>query len=186
MFYLAARGYRCIAHDRRGHGRSSQPWDGNDMDTYADDLAALVRRVVAGVLGLKNVFTAEVLQHDAERAVSRLKWGGATLAARLNSNCIIGSHVNWFVPPSHIVLHRPEQQRQRDLESDVDGVIVRCVPLRETTNIQLAVSAVPGAMLSFSIPTRIAQSNGLENGLAITVSLLADGVHLMPEDSQEP
>ncbi len=41
MFYLASRGYRCIAHDRRGHGRSDQPWDGNDMDTYADDLAAL-------------------------------------------------------------------------------------------------------------------------------------------------
>jgi non-heme chloroperoxidase len=41
MFFLASRGYRCIAHDRRGHGRSSQPWAGNDMDTYADDLAAL-------------------------------------------------------------------------------------------------------------------------------------------------
>jgi non-heme chloroperoxidase len=41
MVFLAARGYRCIAHDRRGHGRSSQPWDGNDMDTFADDLAAL-------------------------------------------------------------------------------------------------------------------------------------------------
>jgi non-heme chloroperoxidase len=41
MFYLASRGYRCIAHDRRGHGRSSQPWNGNDMDTYADDLATL-------------------------------------------------------------------------------------------------------------------------------------------------
>jgi non-heme chloroperoxidase len=41
MFFLASRGYRCIAHDRRGHGRSSQPWTGNDMDTYADDLAAL-------------------------------------------------------------------------------------------------------------------------------------------------
>ena len=42
MFFLASHGYRCIAHDRRGHGRSSQPWDGNDMDTYADDLAELV------------------------------------------------------------------------------------------------------------------------------------------------
>src|SRR5260370_25857993 len=41
MFYLASRGYRCIAHDRRGHCRSSQPWNGNDMDTYADDLATL-------------------------------------------------------------------------------------------------------------------------------------------------
>jgi non-heme chloroperoxidase len=42
MFFLASHGYRCIAHDRRGHGRSSQPWNGNDMDTYADDLAFLV------------------------------------------------------------------------------------------------------------------------------------------------
>src|SRR5881397_2662671 len=49
MVFLASRGYRCIAHDRRGHGRSSQPWNGNDMDTYADDLAALVK-----TLELKN------------------------------------------------------------------------------------------------------------------------------------
>src|SRR6478736_2814927 len=42
MFFLASHGYRCVAHDRRGHGRSSQPWTGNDMDTYADDLATLV------------------------------------------------------------------------------------------------------------------------------------------------
>ncbi len=41
MMYLGCKGYRCIAHDRRGHGRSDQPWDGNEMDTYADDLAAL-------------------------------------------------------------------------------------------------------------------------------------------------
>ena len=45
MLFLARNGYRCIAHDRRGHGRSSQPWNGNDMDTYADDLAALVEEL---------------------------------------------------------------------------------------------------------------------------------------------
>ncbi len=45
MLFLADHGFRCIAHDRRGHGRSSQPWDGNEMDTYADDLAELVEEL---------------------------------------------------------------------------------------------------------------------------------------------
>ena len=49
MVFLGSHGYRCIAHDRRGHGRSGQPWNGNDMDTYADDLATLVE-----ALELKN------------------------------------------------------------------------------------------------------------------------------------
>jgi non-heme chloroperoxidase len=49
MVFLASNGYRCIAHDRRGHGRSSQPWSGNEMDTYADDLAELIE-----TLGLKD------------------------------------------------------------------------------------------------------------------------------------
>jgi non-heme chloroperoxidase len=49
MLFLGSQGYRCIAHDRRGHGRSSQPWDGNEMNTYADDLAAVVQ-----ALGLKR------------------------------------------------------------------------------------------------------------------------------------
>ena len=50
MMFLAGHGYRCIAHDRRGHGRSSQPWNGNDMDTYADDLSGLIE-----TLDLKNI-----------------------------------------------------------------------------------------------------------------------------------
>ena len=49
MVFFGERGYRVIAHDRRGHGRSSQTWTGNDMDTYADDLAALIDE-----LGLEN------------------------------------------------------------------------------------------------------------------------------------
>src|SRR5712692_9232869 len=49
MLFLGENGYRVIAHDRRGHGRSSQPWNGNEMDTYADDLSALIE-----TLDLKN------------------------------------------------------------------------------------------------------------------------------------
>ncbi len=50
MLFLSSHGYRTIAHDRRGHGRSGQPWNGNDMDTYADDLATLIEK-----LDLKNI-----------------------------------------------------------------------------------------------------------------------------------
>jgi non-heme chloroperoxidase len=74
MYFLASQGYRCIAHDRRGHGRSSQPWNGNDMDTYADDLAALVE-----TLELKNVlhvghFTGggEVARHIGRHGTKRV------------------------------------------------------------------------------------------------------------------
>lgn len=50
MLFLGSKGYRCIAHDRRGHGRSSQPWDGNEMDNYADDLSEIIE-----ALDLKNI-----------------------------------------------------------------------------------------------------------------------------------
>jgi len=74
MFFLASKGYRCIAHDRRGHGRSSQPWEGNTMDQYADDLAELFE-----FLDLKNVMMVghstgggEVIRYLARHGSSRV------------------------------------------------------------------------------------------------------------------
>jgi len=74
MLFLASHGYRCIAHDRRGHGRSSQPWNGNDMDTFADDLSALV-----DTLDLKNVIHVghsmgggEVVRYIARHGMKRV------------------------------------------------------------------------------------------------------------------
>ena len=57
MLFVASHGYRAIAYDRRGHGRSSQPWDGNDMDTYADDLAVLIEQL--------DLHDAVVIGHSA-------------------------------------------------------------------------------------------------------------------------
>ena len=74
MFYLASHGYRCIAHDRRSHGRSEQTWDGNDMDTYVDDVAALLE-----TLNLENVIHVghstgggEVARHIGRHGTSRV------------------------------------------------------------------------------------------------------------------
>lgn len=74
MFFLANHGYRSIAHDRRGHGRSSQPWHGNDLDTYADDLAALVEHL--GITDAIHVghFTGggEVARYIARHGTNRV------------------------------------------------------------------------------------------------------------------
>ena len=74
MLFLASRGFRCVAHDRRSHGRSGQPWDGNNMDTYADDLATLVQ-----TLDLKNAVHVghstgggEVARYIARHGTSRV------------------------------------------------------------------------------------------------------------------
>ncbi len=73
MIFLASEGYRCIAHDRRGHGRSSQPWSGNDMNTYADDLAELMntldlkRAVLVGFSAGGGEITRYVGRHGTKR-----------------------------------------------------------------------------------------------------------------------
>jgi len=74
MFFLASHGYRCIAHDRRGHGRSSQPWNGNDMDTYAGR-----PRGVVNALDLKNAVhvghsTVAVKSPATSRAMAPSAW----------------------------------------------------------------------------------------------------------------
>jgi non-heme chloroperoxidase len=75
MLFLASHGYRCVAHDRRGHGRSSQPWSGNNMDTYADDL-----NTVINTLDLKNAILVghstgggEVARYIGRHGTKRVK-----------------------------------------------------------------------------------------------------------------
>lgn len=74
MVFVASHGYRAIAHDRRGHGRSSQPWDGNDMDTYADDLAALIETLALrdAVLVGHSTGGGEVTRYIGRHGTSRL------------------------------------------------------------------------------------------------------------------
>jgi non-heme chloroperoxidase len=75
MLFLADKGYRVVAHDRRGHGRSSQPWDGNDMDHYADDLAAVIEQLELRDITLVGFSTGggEVARYIGRHGTSRVK-----------------------------------------------------------------------------------------------------------------
>ena len=78
MFFLASHGYRVVAHDRRGHGRSSQPWDGNDMDHYADDLAQLLEHLDIKGAALFGFSTGggEVARYIGRHGTARVKKAG--------------------------------------------------------------------------------------------------------------
>ncbi len=93
MVCLASNGYRCIAHDRRGHGRSSQPWNGNDMDTYADDLSQLIESLDLNGITLIGHSTGggEVAryigQHGTKRVLKTVLVGSVTpLMLKTNAN----------------------------------------------------------------------------------------------------
>jgi non-heme chloroperoxidase len=74
LFLVASNGYRAVAHDRRGHGRSSQPWDGNELDTYADDLAQVIEalELEGAVLVGHSTGGGEVTRYIGRHGTSRL------------------------------------------------------------------------------------------------------------------
>src|ERR1700722_14282028 len=105
MMFLAAKGYRCIAHDRRGHGRSSQPWTGNDMNTYASDLAEL--------MGLLNVKDAVHVGHST---------GGGEVARYIGNHGakrVAKAVLNSAIPP--VMLKSPSNPNGTPMEA-FDGI----------------------------------------------------------------
>ena len=102
MFHLASHGFRTIAHDRRGHGRSSQPWHGNEMDTYADDLAQLIE-----TLDLKDAVVAGFSTGGGEVARYIGRHGGAR---RQGSPDLRGAALDAQDPGQS---RRPSQRRVR-------------------------------------------------------------------------
>jgi pimeloyl-ACP methyl ester carboxylesterase len=118
MFYLASRGFRVIAHDRRGHGRSSQPWHGNDLDTYADDLAELVT-----ALDLKDAIhvghstgggevTRYIGRHGTKRVAKAVLIGAS---AMLSSKIVKGAILKVYKGAPHGMCTTLKDQINEDL-----------------------------------------------------------------------
>ncbi len=136
--------------------------------------------LVARLVGIKNIFDAEVVGHDGARGRTLIRWSGQLLEARLAPQFAVGSRVAWSIPSSRILLHRRDRPVPGDDENPVRGTVARCLRLGEATAIALSVVARERSDVCFSVPTHVAQRNGVEPGAAASVSLLAEGIHLMP------
>ena len=141
---------------------------------------------VAQLVGLKNIFRAGVIAHDTDKGITYIEWRGRRLEARLQAAYAPGSQVVWAIPPAFIVLHRRDRPSRGERENPVQGVVGNFVRLGENALLSVHVDDASRPPLFLSLPMHVARRNGIEKGVAVGISLLAEGIHLMPGSGAGP
>ncbi len=137
---------------------------------------------VANLVGLRNVFRAGVVAHDTERAVTIIEWRRHRLEARLQTAFAVGAQVTWVIPQGHIVLHRRDRPSRGEHENPVFGRVVDYLSLGENVVLSVAINGPDRPPLFLTVPAHTARRNGIAQDVEIGVSLLSEGIHLMPVD----
>lgn len=167
----------CVLHQ----GRTLQAGEPYAVMTRPDTVE------VAQLVGLRNVFRAGVVSHDEARALTIIEWRGHRLEARLQTAYAPGTQVTWVIPQGHIVLHRRDRPSRGERENPVSGPVIECLPLGENVALTVAVNGPGRPPLFLTIPAHVARRNDIATGVEIGLSLLAEGIHLMPaDDSRTP
>ena len=138
--------------------------------------------LVARLLGHSNIFRATVEGHYPEQNMSRICWGGLMLEVDLNQDFAIGAEVDWVIHPAHLVMHRRGRPSQGERENPVKGTVKELLDLGETVIVSLKLKEDEATFLAFTVSSHSARRNELRVGSEASVSLLAEGIHLMPRD----
>ena len=156
------------------HGRTLQAAPPHELMTRPAN--ALVARLV----DLKNVFRGKVIAHDAPAGKTMLEGLGQRLECQLDTRFAAGAEVSWAIPGSHVILHRRDRPSRGERENPVRGAIADFLPLGENVSAVIRVDGT-GEHLRVTFPLHVARRNGLEAGAEVVVSLLREGIHLMPD-----
>jgi len=135
---------------------------------------------VARLVDYRNLFHGEVVAHRPEAQHSLVRWLDYTLEAPLRMEFAAGGPISWGILPAHCLLHRRDRPSRGERENPVHGVIAEFVPFGENAAVTMRVDGRADAELQLSIPLHVARRNGLAQGAEIRVSLLREGIHLMP------
>lgn len=137
--------------------------------------------LVARLMGHKNIFAATIKSHDLVRNKTLINWHGLTLELELNQSFEVGSEVDWVIHPAHLIMHRRDRPSLGERENPVHGSVNELVELGETSMVSLRLSGDESGYLNFSVSSHSARRNNLAVGASAGVSLLAEGIHLMPK-----
>ena len=153
-------------------GRTLQ--QGTPLEVMARPASSLVARLV----DLRNVFPCDIVSHDAGSQTTIVRALGGLLQCQLATEHAIGAQVIGAIPASQVILHRRDRPSRGERENPVSGRVEEFVALGETVAITLSIRGA-SERLHVTIPLHVARRNGLAAGSDATVSLLADGIHLM-------
>ncbi len=156
-------------------GRTLQ--NGKPGDVLRRPQSALVARL----MGHSNIFSATVESHDQSLNKTLISWQGVTLELELNQSYEVGCEVDWVIHPAHLIMHRRGRPSLGERENPVQGVVSKLLELGETSMVSLDLRGEESNFLSFTISSHSARRNNLAVGVDASVSLLAEGIHLMPK-----
>jgi len=136
--------------------------------------------LVARLMGHTNIFSATIEGHYPDQGVTRIKCYGLLLELELNHSFAVGATVAWVIHPAHIIMHRRGRPSHGERENPVHGVVKELLVLGETSMVSLEIKGDDNVFLSFKTSAHTAKRNNLEVGVEASVSLLTEGIHLMP------
>lgn len=162
----------CIIH----HGRSLQ------TDHPEIVISRPVSATVARLVGHENIFTGIIKSHDAATRTTWLEWDDYLLETPYNPDIEPGRVVDWVIPSENLILHRRDRPSRGERENPVHGQILEFIPLGEMASVIMSVNEYEHRHLSLMVPTHVARRNDLERGGPVSVSLLAEAIHLMQRE----
>ena len=158
----------CVIH----HGSTLQ------IDTPETIMSRPVSALVARLVGLENVFGGTIVRHDEERGITSFQWHDFLFETAYRPDWRPGTEIDWVIPPENLILHRRDRPSKGERENPVSGTIKEFIPLGETATVSIALNGCPD-VISMTVPTHTARRNNLDNGGEVSVSLLAEGIHIM-------
>ncbi len=134
---------------------------------------------VARLVDLRNVFAGTVAGRDEAAGGVIVEWAGLQLETSATCEAQIGRAVSWVIPDGFVVLHRRDRPSRGEHENPVSGTVETVLRIGQTAHVSLRPRHAPELPIQFSVPLHVARRNGLAHGVEATVSLLAEGIHIM-------
>jgi len=135
---------------------------------------------VARLMDQHNLFTAQVLEHDEKIKKTRLHWQGMTVESAYQPKFPVNSQVCWMIQSANVLLHRCDRPSNGDKENPLHGSIIEYMENNGLANLLVEIDPQLKIHIAMNVPLHVAKRNQLGPGKKIGLSLLSEGIHLMP------